>query len=83
MHINICMYIYMHIYIYIYIKCIVTNKYASRVLEYVECPRRTETSHFFIKSLELKCHVHIFSLFVYIYIYMRILLLFRALDIKS
>ena len=23
-----------HIYIYIYIKCIVTNKYASRVLEY-------------------------------------------------
>ena len=26
----------------------------------VEGPRRTETSHFFIKSLELKCHVHIF-----------------------
>ena len=26
----------------------------------VEGPRRTETLHFFIKSLELKCHVHIF-----------------------
>ena len=35
----------------------------------VEGPRRTETSHFLIKSLELKCHVHVFSLFIYIYIY--------------
>ena len=30
----------------------------------VEGPRRTETSHFFLKSPELKCHVHIFPLFV-------------------
>ena len=30
----------------------------------VEGPRRTETSHVLIKSLELKCHVHIFLLFV-------------------
>ena len=30
----------------------------------VEGPMRTETSHFLIKSLELKCHVHIFLLFV-------------------
>ena len=74
-------------------KCIVTNKYASRVLEYnntnsqkictwhfnsndfiktmrrsVEFPRRTETSHFFIKSLELMCQVHIFD-YLYIYIH--------------
>ena len=33
----------------------------------VEGPRRTETSHVLIKSLELKCHVHIFLLFIYIY----------------
>ena len=33
----------------------------------VEGPRRTETSHFLIKSLELKCHVHIFLLFVLLY----------------
>ena len=26
--------LYIYMYIYIYIKCIVTNKYASRVLEY-------------------------------------------------
>ena len=35
----------------------------------VEGPRRTETSHVLIKSLELKCHVHIFLLYIYIYIY--------------
>ena len=32
-----------------------------------EGPRRTETSHFFIKSLELKCHTYIFLLFVLLY----------------
>ena len=26
--------LYMYVYIYIHIKCIATNKYASRVLEY-------------------------------------------------
>ena len=36
----------------------------------VEGPRRTETSHVLIKSLELKCHVHIFFYYLSIYIYM-------------
>ena len=40
----------------------------------VEGPRRTETSHVLIKSLELKCHVHIFLLFIYIYIYSKAIL---------
>ena len=44
------------IYIYIY------------VCSPVEGPRRTETSHFFIKSLELKCQVHFFPT-IYIYMY--------------
>ena len=34
----------------------------------VEGPRRSETSHFLITSLELKCHVHIFY-YLYMYIY--------------
>ena len=34
----------------------------------VEGPRKTETSHVLIKSLELKCHVHFFD-YLYIYIY--------------
>ena len=38
----------------------------------VEGPRRTETSHSFIKSLELKCHVHIFLPFAYMYMYIHI-----------
>ena len=38
----------------------------------VEGPRRTETSHVLIKSLELKCHVHIFLLFIHIYVYIYI-----------
>ena len=33
-----------------------------------EGPRRTEMSHLFIKSLELRCHAHIFLLFIYIYV---------------
>ena len=50
----------------------------------VDGPRRTETSHFLIKSLELKCHVHIFfticvilfqntgRIFIFYYIYIHI-----------
>ena len=32
-----------------------------------ECPRRAEMSYFWIKSLQLKCHMYIFLLFIYIY----------------
>ena len=33
-----------------------------------EGPRRTETLHFIIKSLELKCHVYIFNYYLCYYI---------------
>ena len=45
----------------------------------VEGPRRTETSHFLIKSLELKCHVHILRLFVLLYSNTRDAYLFVAM----
>ena len=34
-----------------------------------EGPRRTETSYFLMKSLESKCHAHIFLLLIYICAY--------------
>ena len=36
-----------------------TCTFVSFMCSPVEGHRRTETSHFLIKSLELKCHVHI------------------------
>ena len=44
-----------------------------------EGPRRAETSHFLIKSLELKCQVYIFLLFVLLYSNTRDAYLFVAM----
>ena len=44
-----------------------------------EGPKRTETSHLLIKSLELRCHAHIFSLFVLLYSNTRDVYLFVAM----
>ena len=51
---------YIYIYIYITILTYVLLFLHTFMCSPVEGPGRTETSHFFIKSLELKCHVHIF-----------------------
>ena len=45
----------------------------------VEGPRRTETSYFLVKSLELKCHAHISLLFVLLYSNTRDAYLFVAM----
>ena len=63
--------IYIYIYIYINSKKYVRDTLIPTILlkhatfrSSQEGPRRTETSHVLIKSLELKCHIHIFLLFV-------------------
>ena len=45
----------------------------------VDGPMRSEASHFFIKSFELRCHEHIFLLFVLLYYNTRDACLFVAM----
>ena len=85
-------YIYMtliHIYIIYKYNIYISTIYITRSLVLLflhtfmcspdEGPRRTEMSHLSIKSLELKCHVHIFLLFVLLYSNTRDAYLFVAI----